>query len=752
MDNPLLLHIDGLSDKLTRYAASQEQEMMEMRAQLEQMRGHVIATSTTALPDAFSSNGMIISFPADSSPSAPVSHPHVEFGCIEEKVDVEDVMDSAAEAVHGLETMGARKTGALPRGLSYFNCMYERGRVHEAIDADARYAEVMTGIREAFFRRDTVGVLKRLNALHHIWKNAKQEPQTGVIAAFANSHAFAASISVIIVINCIMSIVEVNTRADRIFAGDHLYARPEIWNIFENIFLAIYIAELALRLFVSRIYFFAGHEFWWNMIDVSIVILASLDCLAGSVRAIRIFRISRLLRMVRFLRFVKTLRLLVDCLIQSVINMVSCVTMLAFIIGFFAMYFVSAIAEHAAENYNELEPDILQELGANYGSFQAAMLSLFEACSGGQDWGEYYRSIAVTGWANAGVFLFFIAFFFLAVFNIVTSVFVEKVIALAQPDIEDRLAEMQARSAELATELQQEQNRLETQARLEVIPARDKAQAEVQSRQLASECAELRETLLKKQQDSFRLEKEILPEAEKGVVEERHCVSRLREELSSARVSMDKAEDQAQALRREWLEAEAQAQCSSLQSELESAEARNVHLEEQCAEAWSDIGRAKASIASSRESLKTRAKRLSELKGVVKSHSQSMMERLSNLHHAINGIRCSSPLAADSSASPRSRSPHPASEGSARRGQLPPHGNPEEPTIAYPPDVDFGFRATAEWPASPAAAAMPAAKRKRLPEDAAEEGAIEGDRQRSSSSPSPPALISVAAPFAAGNG
>ena len=33
-------------------------------------------------------------------------------------------------------------------------------------------------------------------------------------------------------------------------------------------------------------------------------------------------RISRLLRMVRFLRFVKTLRLLVDCLIQSVINMV----------------------------------------------------------------------------------------------------------------------------------------------------------------------------------------------------------------------------------------------------------------------------------------------------------------------------------------------------------------------------------------------------------------------------------------------
>jgi hypothetical protein len=450
MDNPLLLHIDGLSDKLTRYAASQEQEMMEMRARLEQMRGHVIATSTTALPDAFSSNGMIISFPADSSPSPPVSHAHVEFACIEEKVDVEDVMDSAAEAVHGLETMGTRKTGSLPRGLSYFNCMYERGRVHEAIDADARYAEVLSGIREAFVRRDTVGVLKRLNALHRIWKNAKQEPQTGVIAAFANSHAFAASISVIIVINCILSIVEVNTRADRIFAGDHLYARPEIWNILENIFLAIYIAELALRLFVSRIYFFAGHEFWWNMIDVSIVILASLDCLAGSVRAIRVFRISRLLRMVRFLRFVKTLRLLVDCLIQSVINMVSCVIMLAFIIGFFALYFVSAVAQHAAENYNELEPDTLQELGTHYGSFQAAMLSLFEACSGGQDWGEYYRSIALTGWANAGVFLFFIAFFFLAVFNIVTSVFVEKVIALAQPDIEDRLAEMQAHSHKFA--------------------------------------------------------------------------------------------------------------------------------------------------------------------------------------------------------------------------------------------------------------------------------------------------------------
>jgi hypothetical protein len=78
------------------------------------------------------------------------------------------------------------------------------------------------------------------------------------------------------------------------------------------------------------------------------------------------------------------------------------------------------------------------------------MMSLFLACTGGQDWGVYYTTVLSTGWANGLVFIWFIAFFFFAVFNVVTSIFVERVMQLAQPDIEDRLLEMQAANSKFA--------------------------------------------------------------------------------------------------------------------------------------------------------------------------------------------------------------------------------------------------------------------------------------------------------------
>merc|ERR1712106_530547 len=132
---------------------------------------------------------------------------------------------------------------------------------------------------------------------------------------------------------------------------------------------------------------------------------------------------------------------------------------------------------------------------------------------------------------------------------------------------------------------------------------------------------ELRDRFARKQEDSARLQQDLLPAAEKVVAEERQRSARLREELSSARASMDKAEVQAQELRTCWLEAEAQAQSSSVQRELEGAEARNAVLEEQCAETWVEIERAKASVSSSRAKLDTRANLLTTLKGAVKDHA-----------------------------------------------------------------------------------------------------------------------------------
>lgn len=321
--------------------------------------------------------------------------------------------------------------------------------------------------------------------------------------------------------------------------------------------------------------------------------------------------------------------------------------------------------------------------------------------------------------------------------------------------LQGRLSDARARAAELSAELRQEQARREMPSLQE---SEISSEAQACSRRLASECSELRDRLAKKHEDSARLEQELLPAAEKVVAEERQRSLRVREELSSARACMDRAEVQAQELRTNWLEAEAQAQSCSVQRELESAEARNAVLEEQCAETWVEIERAKASVSSSRAKLDTRANLLTTLKGAVKDHAQRLTERISTLDQALLDVPGGTSAVADSPCSARSRSPPPC--GRANAGDLarfaacssepsaypqPPLGNPEAPTIAYPSVL----RETEAWAGSSrgeaVAAAAPEAKRRKSEVFEADGTAIAADRQRSSSSPSPTASPGAAA-------
>lgn len=56
------------------------------------------------------------------------------------------------------------------------------------------------------------------------------------------------------------------------------------------------------------------------------------------------------------------------------------------------------------------------------------------------DWSALYEKISETGSVSSALFLLYIAFNVIVVWNIVTSMFVQKAVKLAQPDI-DRLIE-----------------------------------------------------------------------------------------------------------------------------------------------------------------------------------------------------------------------------------------------------------------------------------------------------------------------
>merc|ERR1711972_1229783 len=70
---------------------------------------------------------------------------------------------------------------------------------------------------------------------------------------------------------------------------------------------------------------------------------------------------------------------------------------------------------------------------------QRSTLSLFKASSGGTDWGTFYSILVEVGWMPASAFIIFLLFCFVAAWNIISSMFIERVLSLAQPDLEEQM-------------------------------------------------------------------------------------------------------------------------------------------------------------------------------------------------------------------------------------------------------------------------------------------------------------------------
>lgn len=92
-------------------------------------------------------------------------------------------------------------------------------------------------------------------------------------------------------------------------------------------------------------------------------------------------------------------------------------------------------------------------MSMSFGSVQSAMRTLLSSTTGGADWMDYWPVIAELGQFYTGCFLFYIAFFTVAVFNVVTSVFLDKAMRLATPDVEVLMLERERRDLSDTKEL-----------------------------------------------------------------------------------------------------------------------------------------------------------------------------------------------------------------------------------------------------------------------------------------------------------
>jgi hypothetical protein len=238
--------------------------------------------------------------------------------------------------------------------------------------------------------------------------------------------------------------------------------RSEFVLIVDWCFTGFYVFELMVRLYTERYFFFFGRKRYWYYLDTMLVVASLLaDSGIGFLRALRILRAAKVVRAAKFIRFYKVLKsgaleIMVNCLAGSVNMLFWCVVMIAFFTFLFSVFFVQAIAEHLNNKERAgvaIDQTTLDNFGYWFGTVQGGMISLLMVTTGGTDWIDVWESIAPAGWHASAAFVFYILLFTIAVWNVVTSTFVDKALRLAKASDDTVVTEARLQARQDAKEL-----------------------------------------------------------------------------------------------------------------------------------------------------------------------------------------------------------------------------------------------------------------------------------------------------------
>lgn len=298
------------------------------------------------------------------------------------------------------------------------------------------------------------------------YKELTPPPPTTFVARLVNSYAFEIAIAVLILANAFFAVVGANAKAANAYSQDFVNA--------EILFTVIFVLEMVLRLTANRLwFFFTGPDFWWNVIDLIILVLTLVPYLStpsrlnprykdptwvthvswSFLRVVRLLKANRLAVMLNQVRSLRDLRLMLQLLLQCL----SPAFLWCVFSVFFAMYIVALfLVQKAAVKLHDLDSgsEKYDTLDAHFGTFQRATLTLFKATSGGDDWGNILEVVELfdSGWSKT-LLILFIVFFQFALFNVVTGIFVEKAMTSAELTDEEKMKQNREKELKYAREL-----------------------------------------------------------------------------------------------------------------------------------------------------------------------------------------------------------------------------------------------------------------------------------------------------------
>jgi voltage-gated sodium channel len=284
------------------------------------------------------------------------------------------------------------------------------------------------------------GCARWAQIVDYLYKQREPKRDSCLANVVINSR-FEVVVAVVIALNAVFQVYCTNWKISNIGQPQ---PRVVAWG--EAFFLIAYFVELAVKLIVHRLYFFWNDDMAWNIFDFMLVVVSMYD-VAGDyyelwtpnvtyLRLVRFMRLGKLLRIVRLMHLVRDLRLILSSMLGSVASFTWSMVMLLIVIFMFATLFVEGIEGCLATGCPGLTADHEEVINSSFNSVQAAMVSMFKALTGGDDWGQFYGALEPVGEEYAILYLFFIAFCNFAFMNILTGIFMENAMNLAKPDRE----------------------------------------------------------------------------------------------------------------------------------------------------------------------------------------------------------------------------------------------------------------------------------------------------------------------------
>lgn len=218
------------------------------------------------------------------------------------------------------------------------------------------------------------------------------------IAAFIEHTQFVNIIAGLIVLNAVLLGLETDPQIRESHGGFLFFL--------DHLILAVFIAEITLKLYVYRLSFFREG---WNVFDF-VIIAGSLFSAGGAMAVLRTFRIFRILRL---MSIIPSMRRVITALFNAVPGMTS-------ILGIMLLIFY--IAAVLATTIFGAHPD--PEMQALFGSMGHSMYTLFQVMTL-EGWPDIARpTIALFPWAWLYFMIFIIVTAF-AVLNLFVGIIVD---------------------------------------------------------------------------------------------------------------------------------------------------------------------------------------------------------------------------------------------------------------------------------------------------------------------------------------